>query len=138
MVSVTAAVLLARMALTAAIVVVAAWAAERSSPFLGAMLATLPISAGPAYVFLAMDHGPDFVAAGAVTSLAAIGASAAFVAAYAGVAARAPMPLALAAAVAGWAAYLAAISPVTWTAPGPWRGPGAFAVSVAYCVSGFW
>src|SRR3954454_14738375 len=50
--------LLAKMLATAAIVVAVSALVERVGPFLGAMIATLPISAGPALVFVAMDHGP--------------------------------------------------------------------------------
>src|SRR5215212_1822196 len=52
--------LLAKMLATAAIVVAVSALVERVGPFLGAMIATLPISAGPALVFMAMDHGPAF------------------------------------------------------------------------------
>ena len=45
-----------RMAITAAFVVTASVITERSGPVIGALVATLPISAGPSYVFLALDH----------------------------------------------------------------------------------
>src|SRR6266571_2648525 len=46
-----------RMAITAAFVVTASIVTERSGPVIGALIATLPISAGPSYVFLAQRHG---------------------------------------------------------------------------------
>src|SRR5256886_14805005 len=58
-----------RMAITAAFVVSASVITERSGPALGALVATLPISAGPSYVFLALDHGAAFIAEGALASL---------------------------------------------------------------------
>jgi hypothetical protein len=58
-----------RMAIAAAFVVSASFIAEHSGPAIGALIATLPISAGPAYVFLALDHDSAFVAQGALTSL---------------------------------------------------------------------
>src|ERR1700752_3568189 len=58
-----------RMAVSAAFVVTAAAITERSGPVIGALIATLPISAGPSYVFLALDHDAAFVAQGALTSL---------------------------------------------------------------------
>jgi hypothetical protein len=58
-----------RMAVAAAFVVSASFIAERSGPAIGALVATLPISAGPSYVFLALDHDSAFVAQGALTSL---------------------------------------------------------------------
>ena len=50
--------------LSALIVVLASLAVERTGPVIGALIATLPVAGGPAYVFLAMEHGPEFIAAG--------------------------------------------------------------------------
>jgi hypothetical protein len=58
-----------RMAITAAFVVSASVITERSGPVIGALVTTLPISAGPSYVFLALDHDAAFVAEGALASL---------------------------------------------------------------------
>src|SRR5271155_1392195 len=58
-----------RMAVTAAFVVTASVITERAGPVIGALVATLPISAGPSYVFLALDHDAAFVAEGALASL---------------------------------------------------------------------
>src|SRR5437899_12546816 len=58
-----------RMALAAAFVVTASIITERSGPVIGALIATLPISAGPSYVFLALDHDAAFIAQGALSSL---------------------------------------------------------------------
>lgn len=115
----------ARMLATAAIVVAASFAVERAGTFVGAMVATLPVSAGPAYVFLALDHGAEFVSRSALTSLVSVGATAVFVAAYAAAAGRAPMPVALPAALAAWALSLAALSRL------PWTGGRAFAAAAA-------
>ena len=52
-----------KMALTAAIVVAASVAVERSGPFIGALIATLPTAAGAAYLILALEHPPSFIAA---------------------------------------------------------------------------
>ncbi|MCC2105811.1 MAG: hypothetical protein KDJ20_18175, partial [Hyphomicrobiales bacterium] len=76
-------ILAAKMATTAAIVVVASKVVERAGPFLGAMVATLPISAGPSYIFLAAEHGADFVHRAALTSLATNAATFGFGALYA-------------------------------------------------------
>lgn len=59
-----------RMAVAAAFVVTASIITERSGPVIGALIATLPISAGPSYVFLAFDHDAAFIAQGAIASLA--------------------------------------------------------------------
>src|SRR4051812_29026748 len=58
-----------RMAFAAAFVVTASVVTERSGPVIGALIATLPISAGPSYVFLALDHDAAFIAEGALASL---------------------------------------------------------------------
>jgi hypothetical protein len=58
-----------RMAVTAAFVVSASFITERAGPVIGALVATLPISAGPSYVFLALDHDSAFIAQGALASL---------------------------------------------------------------------
>src|SRR4051812_27876454 len=58
-----------RMGIAAAFVVTASVITERSGPVIGALVATLPISAGPSYVFLALDHDAAFIARGALASL---------------------------------------------------------------------
>jgi hypothetical protein len=58
-----------RMAVSAAFVVGASIVTERAGPAIGALVATLPISAGPSYIFLALDHGAPFIAQGALASL---------------------------------------------------------------------
>ncbi len=68
------------------------------------MIATLPVSAGPAYVFLALDHDAGFLRDSAVASLPAIAATALFIAAYAGLARRHGVAASLTAALAIWLA----------------------------------
>ena len=48
--------LVLKMAVTAGFVIAAAMVAERAGAAIGAIVATLPIAAGPAYVFVALDH----------------------------------------------------------------------------------
>ncbi len=62
-------VLALRMAVAATFVVTASFITERSGPVIGALVATLPVSAGPSYVFLARDHDAAFIAEGALASL---------------------------------------------------------------------
>ena len=59
-----------KMAVTAGFVVAATVTAERVGPLLGGLVATLPIGAGPVYVFLAIDHDAHFIAQSATASLA--------------------------------------------------------------------
>ena len=60
--------LLVRMAVTAAFLIAATVTAERAGPLIGGLVATLPISAGPIYIFLAIDHGAHFVGESALGS----------------------------------------------------------------------
>ena len=59
-----------KMAVTATVVVVTSLVVERSGPFVGALIGSLPIAAGAAYVILALEHPPGFIAASAVGSVA--------------------------------------------------------------------
>jgi hypothetical protein len=61
--------LIVRMAVTAAFLLAATVTAERAGPLVGGLVATLPISAGPVYIFLALDHGSAFIAQSALGSL---------------------------------------------------------------------
>ncbi len=107
------AALLAKMLTSAAIVVLASFAVERTGPLVGAMIATLPVSAGPAYVFLALDHDAGFLRDSAVASLPAVAATALFIAAYAGVARRHGVVPSLAAALAVWLAAVLLLGPLS-------------------------
>src|SRR5262249_58282633 len=77
-----------KMAMTAALVVVASVAAERSRPFIGAMITSLPSAAGAVYIILALEHSPAFIAASAVGTVAANAAVAVFAVIYVGLAQR--------------------------------------------------
>src|SRR5215472_120689 len=71
-----------KMAVTALFVSVATIIAERLGAAVGALVATLPVSAGPVYVFLALDHDATFISASAVASLALNTATAIFITVY--------------------------------------------------------
>lgn len=98
--------LLVKMLITATIVVSASLIAERTGPLVAAMVATLPVSAGPVYVFLALEHGDPFIAEAALGSMGANVATMAFSLAYVLAAQRFATGAALALAFAGWAAVL--------------------------------
>ncbi len=76
---------------------------------------TLPVSAGPAYVFLAMQHGADFVAASALSSVVANAATGLFLIVYGILAGRASLSRSLGAAVLVWLAASLAVQQVIWT-----------------------
>lgn len=71
--------LLAKMAITAAVIVTASVAAERAGPIIGATIVSLPISAGPGYVFLALQASDAFIARSALYTLSGNAAGIAFV-----------------------------------------------------------
>src|SRR5881409_627302 len=104
-----------RMAIAAAFVVSASVITERSGPVIGALIATLPISAGPAYVFLALDHDAAFIAEGALASLP-INAVTIFLAlTYVLLAQRRSALVSCFCAVAVWLALASIIRSVQWT-----------------------
>jgi hypothetical protein len=123
--------LLLRMAVTAAFVVSASVITERSGPVIGALVATLPISAGPSYVFLALDHGADFIAEGALASLP-INAVTIFLAlTYVVLAQRRSALVSCAGAVVVWAVLAALSRTVHWSLAG---GLMANAIAFAICL----
>jgi hypothetical protein len=94
---------------TAATVVVASLAAERSGPLGAALIASLPVSAGPAYILLALDHDAQFIAHTAQASLIGLPATAVFIVIYAGLASRFGLAVSLLTALASWAAFAFAL-----------------------------
>lgn len=107
--------LAAKIAAAVVIVVAASRATERAGPFLGAMIATLPVSTGPVYVFLAIDHGAAFVSESALMSLASTAGIVAFVAAHALAAPRCATPASLALATLAWLAVALALQARGWS-----------------------
>src|SRR5947207_2119544 len=101
--------LIVKMAVTAGFVVAATVTAERAGPVLGAMVATLPISAGPVYVFLAMDHDAQFIAQSAMASLIINGANGVFATAYTLLAQKRSLLASLAGAYFAWVICVMAI-----------------------------
>lgn len=100
---------------TAAIVVCASAAAEALGPLWGALIASLPVSAGPAYVFLAMQHGDAFLAASALGSLAANASTGLFLTVYGVLASRGAGWRALGVALLAWLGASVAGARVAWT-----------------------
>jgi uncharacterized membrane protein (GlpM family) len=97
--------LIAKAALTAAIIVSASLIVERGGPFLGAMIASLPTSVGAAYIVMAFEHTPEFIGNSAVGSLAANAAGVTFAAVYALLARRQSLVASLGGALAAWLAF---------------------------------
>lgn len=97
------------------VVVSASRATERLGPFLGSMIATLPVSTGPIYVFLAIDHGAAFISDSARMGVTAVPATVAFVAAHAVVAQRHGTFASWLAATGSWWAVAALLQLREWT-----------------------
>jgi hypothetical protein len=72
-----------RMAAVAVFIVIGALISERAGPFFGAMVTSLPVYTGPVYLFLAIDHPPEFLAQVTVGSLGSCAVIPVFVVLYA-------------------------------------------------------
>jgi hypothetical protein len=120
-----------RMAITAAFVVSASVITERSGPVIGALVATLPISAGPSYVFLALDHDAAFIAEGALASLPINAATVILALTYVVLAQRRNMLVSCGGAIAVWVALAMLVRTVHWSLAG---GLIANAVAFAVCL----
>jgi hypothetical protein len=107
--------LLLRMAIAAAFVVTASIIAERSGPVIGALVATLPVSAGPSYVFLALDHDAAFIAQGALSSLPVNAATIFMALTYVVLAQRHSLMVSCGSAFAVWIAIASIIRQFDWT-----------------------
>ncbi len=104
-----------KMALTAFIVVVISITVERTGPFIGALIAALPTAAGAAYIILAFEHPPAFIAAGAVGSAAAVSAVSVFALIYTVLAQRRGVVVSVGLAIIVFFAAAAALRAVAWT-----------------------
>jgi hypothetical protein len=118
-----------RMAISAMFVVSASMITERSGPVIGALVATLPISAGPSYVFLALDHDAAFIAEGALASVPINAATIFFSLTYVVLAQRHNTLLCCAGAVAVWIVLAVLERTVPWSLAG-----GLFANAVAFAI----
>jgi uncharacterized membrane protein (GlpM family) len=108
--------LLLKIAMTASIVVAASVVVERSGPFIGALIASLPTAGGAAMIILAWEHTPAFIAQSAVGSMVANAVCAAFALTYAALAQRHSLAASLGTAFLVWlgAAFLSRL--IEWNA----------------------
>jgi len=111
-------VLAIKMAVAAAFVVTASFIAERAGALVAAMVMTLPVGAGPAYVLLALDHGAAFIADSTVASLAIHAASGIFGMVYVLAAQRRSFAFTMAVTLATWVVCALVIRAVTWSVTG--------------------
>jgi hypothetical protein len=106
---------LVRALTTALLVVSASVAAEAMGPFFGALIASLPVAAGPAYVFLAMQHGGAFVAVSALSGLVANAATGLLLIVCGMTAQRIPASRSLSLAILVWLAAILALRTIGWS-----------------------
>jgi len=123
-----------RMAIAAAFVVTASIIAERSGPVIGALIATLPVSAGPSYVFLALDHDATFIAESALASFPINAVTMFFCLTYVVLAQRQSAVVSVGGAIAVWIALGVLERLVTWSLA---TGLIANAVAFAICIPAF-
>jgi len=107
-----------KIAMTASIVVAASVVVERSGPFVGSLIASLPAAGGATMIILALEHTPEFIAASAVGSLIANAACALFALTYAALAQKNSLRLSLSGAFLAWLAAVFALRLVDWNAAG--------------------
>ena len=108
--------LLLKIALTASITVAASVVVERSGPFIGSLIASLPTAGGAAMIILAWEHPPAFIAQSAVGSIVSNAVVALFALTYAALAQRRSLAVSLGGAFLVWfaAAFLSRL--VDWSA----------------------
>ena len=107
--------LIVKMAVTAVFVVAATVTAERAGPLVGGLVATLPLGAGPVYVFLALDHGAPFIAQSAVNSLAINNVNVIFALVYALLAQRRSLTVSLSLSLLLWCLLAWGMHVVHWS-----------------------
>src|SRR5450631_1142043 len=106
--------LIVKMAITAGFVLAATVTAERAGPLVGGLVATLPIGAGPVYVFLALDHDAHFIAQSAVATLAINAVNVIFALVYALLAQKRSLAVSLPGAFLVWLVLTAVIHSNHW------------------------
>lgn len=124
--------LFVRMAVTAAFLIAATVTAERAGPLIGGLVATLPISAGPVYIFLAIDHGAHFIGQGALGSVVTNAINIAFAVTYCLLAQKRSLAVSLGGAFALWIV-------LTWLVNQAHPGlAGAIVLNVVALAVGLW
>lgn len=110
--------LVVKMAVSGAFVVVVARIAERVGGVIGGLVASLPISTGPAYVFLSLDHDAAFIADSALISLAVNVGTFVFALSYIVLAQTRGTAVSLTGSLVLWFATTATIQRLDWTLAG--------------------
>ena len=111
--------LIVKVIATILVALVALYSAERLGPFWGAMVAAFPTIVGPAFVILAIERSPEFLAGSALAAAAMANASIALAVAITLLAARRVHPITV---VGGawtvWLAFAVTVHLLPWTPVG--------------------
>src|SRR5664279_3499821 len=107
--------LAAKLIATAAIVVAASVIAERVGALTGALVATLPVTIWPAYVFISLDHDGAYIAQAALSGLVINAATGLFLLVYAALAQNRGTFVSLMLAAACWIALALLARSIGWT-----------------------
>ena len=91
-----------KIAITVSITVAASVLVERSGPFIGALIASLPTAGGAALIILAMEHTPAFIAQCMIGSMVVDAVCAVYALTYAALAQRHGLLVSLCGAMAVW------------------------------------
>jgi hypothetical protein len=105
-----------KIAITVGITVSASVVVERTGPFVGALIASLPTAGGAAMIILAMEHTPLFIAQSAIGSSVSATIGCVFALCYAALAQRHGLLLSLGGAFAVWFAGVFASRLIEWNA----------------------
>jgi hypothetical protein len=126
--------LVVKMAVTAAFLLIATTSADRAGPLIGGLVATLPISAGPVYIFLALDHDAHFIGQSALGSLVANPINAIYAVGYALLAQKRSLTVSMVGAFVAWLILVWASGFIAWTLPRAilWNG---VAIGLCYWIS---
>ncbi|HEY2758467.1 MAG TPA: hypothetical protein VGJ01_22365 [Pseudolabrys sp.] len=108
-------ILIARMVIAAGFVLASTITAERAGPLVGGLVATLPLGAGPVYVFLALDHGAAFIGHSAVNSLAINSVNVIFALTYARLAQKRSVGVSIGLAFLVWVLLAFIVHSIAWT-----------------------
>ncbi len=124
--------LVVKMAVTAGFVVVATMTAERAGPLVGGLVATLPLGAGPVYVFFALDHGAHFIATSALNSLGINNVNVIFALSYSLLAQKRSLLASQSLALMVWAVLAWGVHLINWSVP---LGVAVNAVVFGTCIT---
>ena len=106
--------LILKMLASAFVVVLATVTAEKAGAFWAALIASLPVAAGPIYVLLAMDHDATFLSESAIGSMAATAATAVYMLVLALACPRLPVAVAVPLGLLIWLAMAAGVRMLAW------------------------